>query len=335
MLESAVLKGASYWKPRLLHRKYLEFAQTNSTEEYSVRIEHAGTSHYFRLGTSHAGRAAIQAARIQRVVMGQGWEAANARFRRELTLAFRWTDNPVAWTYTTIHTPTPAVRTPPVVAVPNPTAQLNVAVVEADAGLRHTLASCIADQPEFCCIATFATLPEALRWLSRWQIRILLANHSLASTSEKGWVGELKTIAPSVTCLPYSVYEDSDQLFASVPGGAAGYFLKRLPSNRLLEPVAATVGGSHFSSHESAAGALQYFRRLLQPLPDSHGIQEISKLTHREQEVLSLLSKGYLDKSIADALKISIWTVHGHVKNIFQKLNVHTRIGAVVKFLQK
>jgi len=61
----------------------------------------------------------------------------------------------------------------------------------------------------------------------------------------------------------------------------------------------------------------------------------MAKLTHREHEVLALLSKGYVDKEIADSLRISIWTVHGHVKNIFEKLGVHTRTEAVIKFLQK
>jgi DNA-binding CsgD family transcriptional regulator len=58
-------------------------------------------------------------------------------------------------------------------------------------------------------------------------------------------------------------------------------------------------------------------------------------LTRREHEILELLSKGYPDKEIANALGISSWTVHGHVKNIFAKLDVHTRTEAVVRSLQK
>jgi DNA-binding NarL/FixJ family response regulator len=334
-LKPLVVKDVGYWKPRLLHRKYLECAQAGATEEFSVRVEHAGTSHYFRLGTSNEKRAAAQAAKIHRMVIRQGWEAANERFRRELTVAFRWADNPVAWTYTTIHTPTPAGRVPPVAAPAHRTPQLNVAVVESDAGIRHTLACSITHQDEFCCIATFANFTEALRWLIRWQIRLVLVNQNLTGTPGNEGLEALTTVAPGVASLRYSVYEDSDQLFTSVPGGVAGYLLKRTPPNRILEPVADTLGKGILTREEMAICVQQYFQRVLPPLPKNGGAHEVSQLTHREHEVLALLSKGYLDKEIADSLRISIWTVHGHVKNIFEKLNVHSRTGAVVKFLQK
>ncbi len=330
-----VIKTVAYWKPRLLHRKYLECAHADATEEFSVRIEHAGTSHYFRLGTRNEKRAAVQAATIYRTVIRQGWEAANARFRRELTVAFRWADNPVAWTYTTVHTPTPAVRAPPVRIPGLRTPQLNVAVVESDAGLRHTLAGSISQQDEFCCIATFANFAEARRWLTRWQIRLVLVNMNLAGTAGNEGLEELTAVAPSVLGLRYSVYQDSDQLFASVPGGVAGYLLKRTPPNKLLEPVVESLGIGNVYGADMALSVQHYFRRVLPPLPDSESLREMSQLTHREHEVLALLSKGFLDKEIAGSLGISIWTVHGHVKNIFEKLNVHSRTGAVVKFLQK
>ena len=58
-------------------------------------------------------------------------------------------------------------------------------------------------------------------------------------------------------------------------------------------------------------------------------------LTQREHEVLALLSKGHPDKLIAELLRLSTFTVHGHVRNIFEKLGVHNRVEAVVKYFQK
>lgn len=58
-------------------------------------------------------------------------------------------------------------------------------------------------------------------------------------------------------------------------------------------------------------------------------------LTSREQEILNHVSRGYLDKEIAHLLNISIWTVHNHVKNIYEKLGVHNRTEAALKLLQK
>jgi len=61
----------------------------------------------------------------------------------------------------------------------------------------------------------------------------------------------------------------------------------------------------------------------------------MARLTPREQGILNLLSRGCVDNEIARALRISPWTAHGHVKNIFEKIDVHSRVEAVLKFLQK
>ena len=332
---SALASEPAVWQPRLLHRKYLDFLNDGTTEELSVQIEHAGVSYCFRLGTSEADRAVAQAVEIHRAVVNEGWDAACERFRRELTVAFRWSDNPVAWTYTTLHTQAAAPDDSAGSKPSNQTARSSVAVVESDAGIRRALAGIIDRQNGWRASAAFAGVAETLRELPRRRAELVVINHSLANQPGGEWLAQLQAVAPKTACLQYSVYADSDQLFASVPGGCNGYFLKRLPPHQILDPVAGTPGTRNCSGAELTGAARQYFRRLLLPLPGPDRAQEISKLTQREQQVLSLLSQGYIDKSIADALKISIWTVHGHVKNIFEKLNVHTRTGAVVKFLQK
>src|SRR5713101_708652 len=110
-LSPAVLPAAGqnafdpdYWSQRLIHRKYTEAFHTHGNRELSVRIDHAGNSHYFPLGTHNRKLATSRAVQIYQTVARQGWETANQRFPRELSVAFRWLDNPVAWTYTTIQT---------------------------------------------------------------------------------------------------------------------------------------------------------------------------------------------------------------------------------------
>jgi DNA-binding NarL/FixJ family response regulator len=81
--------------------------------------------------------------------------------------------------------------------------------------------------------------------------------------------------------------------------------------------------------------AREYFHRMLQNAPASEVSSTVAQLTRREQDVLDLLSKGYVDKEIAPALGISSWTVHEHLKRIFDKLQVHSRTEAVLAYLQK
>ena len=79
----------------------------------------------------------------------------------------------------------------------------------------------------------------------------------------------------------------------------------------------------------------QYFKDSLSSMPVGGAARQLANLTQREHEVLALLSKGQPDKEIADQLGISIYTVHEHVRNIFDKLGTHNRTEAAVKFLQK
>jgi len=327
------LSDADYWKRRLIQRKHLEPRKLHADRELSVRIEHESTSHYFPLDTDDETAAADQARRIYKTVVQKGWAAANAAYPRELTLALRWLDNPLAWTYTTFHTQKfqrpmrPAngfLRQPP---------EFNVAIIEPDAGIRLALAACANSQDGFRCEVTFASALEALHESPRHRLHLLLANHLLPDRPGAACLQELQRTTPHPAGLIYSVYRDSDELFRAAPGGATGYLLKRTSPVRIFEPLAGSVGP--LTRESITARIREYFQNLLTALPVGPSSLELAKLTAREQEILTILSQGGVAKEIASTLGISIWTVHGHVKNIFEKLNVHTRTEAVVKFLQK
>jgi DNA-binding NarL/FixJ family response regulator len=330
---AGVESDAESWKRRLIHRPYPQRTDPNAEPEFSVRIEHAGITRFFPLGTSDEATAAAAAMRIYRTVVNQGWAVANQKFSRELTLAFRWLDDPLAWTYTTIHTwksgdPRPAF------ANQNPkSARRSVGMVEPDAGIRLALAACVNHQDGFGCHAAYPSSAEALREIARHPVDLILVNYSLPNQPGSACLQEMQRVKPGLVGLLYSVFEDSDILFKSTPGGSAGYMLKRTPSFRIFDPIAETTAAP---TRELIATCIrEYFQKLVEAMPVGPSLLEMAKLTPREHEILALLAKGYLAKEIADTLGISTWTVHGHAKSIFEKLNVHTRTKAVVKFLQK
>jgi DNA-binding NarL/FixJ family response regulator len=324
---------AGYWKRRLIHRRYPEPAAFRRDREFSVRIDHARTSQYFPLGTSDENEAASRAMTIYRTVVKTGWTNANARFPRELSLALRWQDNPLAWTYTTIHT---RQCNGPLKAVPNAADRLaehSVVFIEPDAGIRSALAECANSQEGFRCDATFAGAAAALREIPRRRVDLALANHDLPDEAGAACLEELQRALPGLAVLSYSVFEDADQLFKSTPGGSVVYMLKRTAASRLLEPIAGL--GGPMTRERIASHVRDYFQRLSATLPSGPPSGKLAKLTPREQEILALLSKGDLAKDIVLALGISHWTVQGHIKRIFEKLGVHTRTEAVIKYLQK
>jgi DNA-binding NarL/FixJ family response regulator len=93
----------------------------------------------------------------------------------------------------------------------------------------------------------------------------------------------------------------------------------------MLAIVQVHAGGSPMSMR-IARKVVKYFQSLQQP-------SEVEVLTKREQEILALLAKGYLYKEIADRLGISLSTVRAHLHAVYEKLHVHSRTQAVIKFL--
>jgi DNA-binding NarL/FixJ family response regulator len=326
---------AQYWWQRLINRKYTETFSANGNRELSVRIDHGGTSHYFPLGTHHRKLATSRAAQIYQTIAGQGWDTANTRFSRELSIAFRWLDHPVAWTYTTIHTRINTAWTSIRANSSKTGARLNVAVAEGDPGIRQALAWCINQQDGFCCHTTFDNAAMTLKETPRQNIQLLLVNQSLSDLPGTVCLEQLKSITPKVPGLIFSVYEDCDQLFKCAPGGAASYVFRRTLPVRILEPIA-DAAGKQFLSREIIADRIRsYFQATVAALPAGILAQTLTTLTQREHEILVLLSKGQPDKEIADLLRISTWTVHGHLKKIFEKLGVHNRTEAVLAYLHK
>jgi len=323
----------AHWKSNLIHRPYPELEPRGPERELSVRVGHASQSRYFPLGTSDDKQGVRKAREIHRLVVERGWEAAKEKYPFELTVAFRWLDDPLAWTYTTFHTWTSTE----IIPMANQSVGVNqtrsVAIVEPDVGIRFALARCANRQPGFKIRSTFSNAAEITREIVRQHFDLVLVNHALPDQPGSTCLAQLRQLKPSTAGLRYSVFEDSDELFKSTPGGAAGYMLKRTSASRIFEPIADVSGP--LSDELLATRIREYFQVLVHAMPTGPSLSEVAKLTPREHEILALLAKGEPTKRIAATLGISIWTVHGHIKSVFEKLQVHTRTEAVVKFLQK
>ena len=212
---------------------------------------------------------------------------------------------------------------------------IGVAIADADAGIREAMAWCINRMDHFRVARQFASAAEALAGLDSRLIQLILVSQNLPDKPGKVCLGELRAAAPSTACLLYSTYEDSEELFRSTPGGAGTYVLKRTSASEFLEPIAGALSEPNPTPQSMLDGVWQYFKHSLSSPPASDAAHELANLTRREEEVLALLGKGQPDKEIAEHLRISAHTVHGHVRKIFEKLGVHNRTEAVVRYLQK
>jgi len=206
---------------------------------------------------------------------------------------------------------------------------ITVAIVEDDAGIRHSLEWLLKSSAEFLCVAACKNGEEALRLIPKAAPQVVLMDINLPDRSGIECTARLKELLPEIQVVMITVYGDTEKVFNALRAGASGYILKRTPPARILQAIREVHAGGVAMSGEIASKVLGAFR---EPAPAPAEEQNLSR---REQEVLELLSQGCANKEIADKLSISIETVTWHLRHIYTKLHVRSRTQAALKFLSQ
>lgn len=206
---------------------------------------------------------------------------------------------------------------------------IRVAIVEDDEGIRSSLTTMLERSPDCRPVASFPDAESAMAELPRHRPDVVLVDINLPGLDGIECVRRLKRQLPDTQFLMLTVYGDSDRLFRSLMAGATGYLLKRTPSAGVLAAIREARAGGSPMTPQIARQVVQYFRDLAEPAAD------VEKLSPRETEILTQLSQGFLYKEIADHLGISMDTVRTHIRKIYQKLHVHSRAAAMLKFMQR
>jgi DNA-binding NarL/FixJ family response regulator len=204
---------------------------------------------------------------------------------------------------------------------------ISVAIVEDNAEIRRNLSRYIDEAPGFRCACACASAEEALKVIPASLPDVVLMDIQLPGMSGIACTAALKQMLPAVPVMMLTVYEDDDAIFNALKAGASGYLLKRSAPVKLLDAVSDLYKGGAPMTSEIARKVIESFSK---SKPAEH---PQDKLTSREQEILECLAKGYVPKEIADKLQLSYDTVRYHLKHIYDKLHVHSRTEAVIKYL--
>lgn len=200
-----------------------------------------------------------------------------------------------------------------------------VALVEDDRGTREGLAALIDGTAGFRCRDAFRSVEQALQAHPRSFPDVLLLDIHLPGMLGSEGIPQLRQKFPGVAVLMLTVYEEEDRVFDSICNGACGYLLKRTPPARLLEAIREAHGGGSPLTPEIARKVVELFRRAL-PEPGP-----VERLTEGESRLLALLAEGHSYAACAERLAVSINTVRSYVRNVYDKLHVHSRSAAVAK----
>ncbi len=209
-----------------------------------------------------------------------------------------------------------------------PEAPIKVAIIEDQREVREGLAMLINGTAGFRCTGNFRTMEDALRTLSGGLPDVILTDIGLPGMSGTEGIRILKKRFPDLPIVALTVYDHEGEIFNALCAGANGYLLKNTPPARLLDCLKEVLQGGAPMSPEVARRVVTLFREFRPPERASHN------LTQQETELLKLLIEGHNYKTAAAELSISINTVKFHLKNVYEKLQVHSKSEAVAKALR-
>jgi DNA-binding NarL/FixJ family response regulator len=205
---------------------------------------------------------------------------------------------------------------------------ISICIIEDIPEIQKGLQSIIDIDNRFCLLKCFSNAEDAIAELPELVPNIVIADINLPGKTGIECVHTIKEIVPAIQFIMFTIYEDNDQVFEAIKAGANGYILKNTPPEKIIESlIDLSEGGSPMTP--------KIARKVIANMQKTDASTHIEELTHRENEVLQLLSKGFLYKEIADKLEIATSTVKRHLSHIYQKLQVQNKTEAINKMYSR
>lgn len=195
---------------------------------------------------------------------------------------------------------------------------IRVGIIEDDETIREGYSFLIGNTSGYKISGAYSSFEEAAKKILHDDPDVILLDVELPGISGIDAIPKLKKLLPETHILILTVYEQDMLIFRSLGNGAAGYLTKNTAPEKIIAAIHEVMeGGGPMSAH-IARMVIRSFQR-----------NESSPLTRRETEVLEQIAVAKSRKRIADELFIDLETVKSHIKNIYHKLNVHSKADAI------
>ncbi|RZL15194.1 MAG: response regulator transcription factor [Pedobacter sp.] len=196
--------------------------------------------------------------------------------------------------------------------------RVKVVIIEDDETIRESYAYLIGNNDQIKVTGTYGSFEEAEKKLIADAPDVLLLDVELPGINGIEALPQIKKLLPGVFIIILTVYENEEMIFKALSNGAAGYLTKNTPPEKLIFSIHDVLEGGGPMSANVARLVIKSFRRNPQ-----------TPLSKRETEILQHVADGKSRSRIADEIFVDVETVKTHLKNIYYKLNVHSKADAI------
>ncbi|HKF91628.1 MAG TPA: response regulator transcription factor [Acidimicrobiia bacterium] len=206
---------------------------------------------------------------------------------------------------------------------------IRVVIVDDHALFRRGLDLVLSEEPDIKVVGEAADGIEAVHRAEEMAPDVVVMDVRMPRSTGIEAARRIRERLPDTKVIMLTVSDSEEDLYASVKAGASGYLLKEISIEELADAVRAVARGHSLISPSMASKLLTEFNALVQQAEERHR-SFLPSLTDRELDVLKLVAKGLSNREISEELYISENTVKNHVRNILEKLHLHSRMEAVV-----
>ena len=204
---------------------------------------------------------------------------------------------------------------------------IKIAIVEDDATIREAIKEFLDSKENLSCNMAYKSVESLLSELNNEnKPDVILMDIGLPGMSGISGIKLIKERFPDINTIMLTVYHDTHKIFQSLCAGASGYLLKNSPFSEIKKAIEIVNSGGSTMSPQIARKVIEHFQT-------GEKIPVESNLTDKEKEIVSCLVDGLSYKMIATEENISIETVRTHIKNIYKKLQVHSKAEVIKKSL--
>jgi len=194
--------------------------------------------------------------------------------------------------------------------------------------IRESLRTLLFEEPGFEVIAMLANAETVETDIGQLKPDVVLMDIDMPEVNGVEAVKRIRKLDPQLPIIMLTVFDDNENIFKAIYAGASGYILKRYVTVEIVAAIHNVLSGGAPMTGTVA-------KKVLQMLPVAVSAEEENQvLTVKEKDILQLLVNGYSYKMIASEISISIDTVRFHIKKIYDKLHVHSSVGAVSKAIK-